>query len=105
MVATTSTTSTQYLIYMAPQSPATELQLAWGSFDSDENWWQANFHRQIRNFVIDTRQTTRPKAMAALHYQVAQATSLQNLKFMLSTDAATEQVAICMFSRARVLGL
>ena len=41
--------------------------------------------------------------MAALHYQVAQATSLQNVKFMLSTDAATEQVAICLSSRVRVL--
>ncbi|KAK1750487.1 pectate lyase superfamily protein-domain-containing protein [Echria macrotheca] len=54
----------------------------------------ANFHRQIRNFVIDTTQTTRPKAMAALHYQVAQATSLQNIVFKLSSDAGTEQIAI-----------
>ncbi|KAH8898657.1 pectin lyase-like protein [Thozetella sp. PMI_491] len=54
----------------------------------------ANFHRQIRNFVIDTSGTVRPKAMAALHYQVAQATSLQNIVFKLSSGAATEQVAI-----------
>ena len=41
--------------------------------------------------------------MAALHYQVAQATSLQNIVFKLSPDANTEQVAICTFALGLVI--
>ncbi|KAK0624163.1 pectate lyase superfamily protein-domain-containing protein [Immersiella caudata] len=54
----------------------------------------ANFHRQIRNLIIDIRDTTRPKIMSALHYQVAQATSLYNVEFRCSTSSNTEQIAI-----------
>ncbi|KAK6542029.1 hypothetical protein TWF694_007800 [Orbilia ellipsospora] len=50
----------------------------------------ANFYRQIRNFVFDLRQAgdtasaDKQVAMAGIHYQVGQATSLTNLKFLMS---------------------
>ncbi|KAJ4361597.1 hypothetical protein N0V95_001758 [Ascochyta clinopodiicola] len=39
---------------------------------------QSNFYRQIRNFVIDIRGTT-TDSMAAIHWQVGQATSVTNV--------------------------
>jgi hypothetical protein len=51
------------------------------------NWWtnQNNFYRQIRNFVIDMRNAPLGSG-TGIHWQVAQATSLQNLYFNCSTD-------------------
>jgi glucan 1,3-beta-glucosidase len=46
------------------------------------NWYtnQNNFFRQVRNFVIDL--TAMPPSLGAgIHWQVAQATSLQNIRF------------------------
>ncbi|KAK3368572.1 pectate lyase superfamily protein-domain-containing protein [Podospora didyma] len=51
------------------------------------NFWvnQNNFFRQIRNFVIDI--TAMPATNGAgIHWQVAQATSLQNIVFNMRTD-------------------
>ena len=51
------------------------------------NWWtnQNNFFRQVRNFVIDL--TAMPVEVGAgIHWQVAQATSLQNIVFNMRTD-------------------
>jgi hypothetical protein len=42
----------------------------------------ANFYRQIRNIVIDVRGTAPDKNIACLHYQIAQATSLQNVELI-----------------------
>jgi glucan 1,3-beta-glucosidase len=50
--------------------------------DSGDNWFtnQNNFFRQIRNFVIDL--TAMPQGSGAgIHWQVGQATSLQNIRF------------------------
>ena len=63
------------------------------------NWFtnQNNFYRQIRNFIIDT--TAMPVgAGAGIHWQVAQATSLQNIVFNMRTDggAANAQQGIFM---------
>jgi glucan 1,3-beta-glucosidase len=58
------------------------------------NWYtnQNNFFRQVRNFVIDITQT---KAAAGIHWQVSQATSLQNIRFeMAKGDAGAEQKGI-----------
>jgi glucan 1,3-beta-glucosidase len=58
------------------------------------NWYtnQNNFYRQIRNFVIDITQT---KAAAGIHWQVSQATSLQNLRFeMAKGEAGANQKGI-----------
>jgi glucan 1,3-beta-glucosidase len=50
--------------------------------DKGQNWYtnQNNFFRQIRNFVIDL--TGLPRTVGTgIHWQVAQATSLQNIRF------------------------
>lgn len=55
--------------------------------DDGTNWWinQNNFFRQVRNFVIDI--TAQPLSTGAcIHWQVAQATSLQNIVFNMRTD-------------------
>ncbi|KAF2874133.1 exo-beta-1,3-glucanase [Massariosphaeria phaeospora] len=60
------------------------------------NWYtnQNNFYRQIRNFVLDISAT---KAAAAIHWQVSQATSLQNIVFeMAKGEAGAEQKGIFM---------
>ena len=53
-------------------------------YGSDGNWYtnQNNFYRQVRNFVIDI--TSMPATSGAcIHWQVAQATSLQNIVFQM----------------------
>ncbi|RDL40462.1 Pectin lyase-like protein [Venustampulla echinocandica] len=67
--------------------------------DGGANWFtnQNNFFRQIRNFIIDT--TLMPVgAGAGIHWQVAQATSLQNIVFNMRTDGgdANRQQGIFM---------
>lgn len=60
------------------------------------NWYtnQNNFYRQIRNFVIDI---SAAKVASGIHWQVAQATSLQNIVFnMAKGDAGKEQKGIFM---------
>jgi len=50
--------------------------------DDGQNWYtnQNNFFRSVRNFVIDL--TAMPMSSGAgIHWQVAQATSLQNIRF------------------------
>ncbi|WEW59950.1 hypothetical protein PRK78_005432 [Emydomyces testavorans] len=54
----------------------------------------ANFYRQIRNFIIDITDTKQDAYVAALHYQVAQATSLQFVEFRVSTASGTTQQSI-----------
>ena len=54
---------------------------------SGNEWYanQNNFYRQIRNFVIDM--TSAPLKTSGIHWQVAQATSLQNIVInMVSKD-------------------
>ncbi|KAA8892622.1 pectate lyase superfamily protein-domain-containing protein [Sphaerosporella brunnea] len=67
-------------------------------YNSDgSNWYtnQNNFFRAIRNFVIDT--TDMPAAAGTgIHWQVAQATSLVNLKFTMSTAAGNSHQGIFM---------
>lgn len=65
--------------------------------DDGSNWYtnQNNFFRQIRNFVIDL--TAMPQtAGAGIHWQVAQATSLQNIRFEMIPGAASRQIGIFM---------
>lgn len=53
------------------------------------NWYtnQNNFYRQIRNFVIDMTAIEK-KNGAGIHWQVSQATSLQNIRFeMIKGDS------------------
>ncbi|KAL1641801.1 hypothetical protein SLS58_005841 [Diplodia intermedia] len=66
--------------------------------DDGSNWYtnQNNFFRQIRNFVIDL--TAMPESSGAgIHWQVAQATSLQNIRFeMLPKSPTNKQQGIFM---------
>jgi glucan 1,3-beta-glucosidase len=62
------------------------------------NWFtnQNNFFRQVRNFVIDISQWGGGLSGAGIHWQVAQATSLQNIIFEQSDNPATTQQGIFM---------
>lgn len=66
--------------------------------DNGANWYtnQNNFFRQVRNFVIDLTAMP-PTAGAGIHWQVAQATSLQNIRFeMVKGGADNKQQGIFM---------
>ncbi|KAL2074490.1 hypothetical protein VTL71DRAFT_8268 [Oculimacula yallundae] len=66
--------------------------------DGGINWYtnQNNFFRQIRNFVLDT--TLMPVGVGAgIHWQVAQATSLQNIVFNMRTDGGTANAQVGIF--------
>jgi glucan 1,3-beta-glucosidase len=64
------------------------------------NWFQNqnNFYRQVRNFVIDL--TEAPRGAAGIHWQVAQATSLQNIKFVMrpKTESGNQQQGVRFLS-------
>ncbi|XXH05145.1 hypothetical protein Hte_011570 [Hypoxylon texense] len=47
---------------------------------------QNNFFRQVRNFIIDIKDVS--KGGAGIHWQVAQATSLQNIVFEMKQDTS-----------------
>ncbi|CAM1505217.1 Fc.00g108540.m01.CDS01 [Cosmosporella sp. VM-42] len=62
------------------------------------NWFtnQNNFFRQVRNFKIDL--TGMPKtAGAGIHWQVAQATSLQNIEFHMIEDTSEQNAQVGIF--------
>jgi len=50
----------------------------------DQEWYvnTASFYRQIRNFKVDITQTRSAQEVAAIHYQVGQATSLQYVELI-----------------------
>lgn len=57
---------------------------------------QNNFFRQIRNFVIDITALP-PTTGTGIHWQVAQATSLQNIRFeMIKGGDSNRQQGIFM---------
>lgn len=58
--------------------------------DGGNNWWvnQNNFFRQVRNFEIDLT-AMEYTVGAGIHWQVAQATSLQNIVFNMRTDGGS----------------
>jgi glucan 1,3-beta-glucosidase len=63
-----------------------------------DNWWtnQNNFFRQVRNFRIDLKRLPE-NVGAGVHWQVAQATSLQNIIFdMHDASDTNEQKGIFM---------
>ncbi|CAG2116886.1 unnamed protein product, partial [Medioppia subpectinata] len=57
---------------------------------------QNNFYRQVRNFVIDLTQAPADKEATAIHWQVAQATSITNVHVKMSTAAGNKHQAIWM---------
>jgi glucan 1,3-beta-glucosidase len=63
--------------------------------DNGNEWYieQSNFYRQVRNLIIDIEDTTTAK-VAALHWQVAQATSLTNVYISASLASDTTQMGL-----------
>ncbi|KAI2778926.1 glycoside hydrolase family 55 protein [Daldinia loculata] len=61
--------------------------------DPAANWYinQNNFFRQVRNFIIDIKDMPLNKG-AGIHWQVAQATSLQNIVFEMNPDTSEENL-------------
>ncbi|KAF8154413.1 exo-beta-1,3-glucanase [Crassisporium funariophilum] len=58
---------------------------------------QNNFHRSVRNFVIDVRRVAPERSQGTgIHWQVAQATSLMNIVVHMSTAANTAHQGIWM---------
>jgi glucan 1,3-beta-glucosidase len=57
---------------------------------------QNNFFRSIRNFVIDTTKMPASATGTGIHWQVAQATSLMNIHFEMSTAAGNAHQGIWM---------
>ncbi|KAI1376727.1 glycoside hydrolase family 55 protein [Hypoxylon crocopeplum] len=57
--------------------------------DPAKNWYinQNNFFRQVRNFIIDMKDAPLANG-AGIHWQVAQATSLQNIVFNMNPDTS-----------------
>ncbi|KAI9375354.1 pectate lyase superfamily protein-domain-containing protein [Aspergillus egyptiacus] len=51
----------------------------------------ANFYRQIRNFKFDIQLTDPNAYVCAVHYQVAQATSISNVDFIAAAPPTTQQ--------------
>ena len=66
--------------------------------DQGNNWWinQNNFFRQVRNFVIDLTRLP-PNQGAGIHWQVAQATSLQNIVFNMHQGGGEENKQLGIF--------
>ncbi|KAK1767906.1 pectate lyase superfamily protein-domain-containing protein [Phialemonium atrogriseum] len=60
--------------------------------DDDVTWYlnQNNFLRSVRNFVMDIRPTPQWAYVCAIHWQVAQGTSLENIAFISTTPAEYE---------------
>lgn len=79
-----------------------------GTDGRDQQWFvnTANFYRQIRNVIIDVRNAPAIEITACLHYQVAQATSLQNVelragpgsKGMYAENGSGGQISDVVFS-------
>ncbi|KAI2469271.1 glycoside hydrolase family 55 protein [Annulohypoxylon bovei var. microspora] len=63
-----------------------------------ENWYvnQNNFFRQVRNFIIDIKDMPLNKG-AGIHWQVAQATSLQNIVFEMNPDTSDDNLQKGLF--------
>lgn len=66
------------------------------------NWYQNqnNFYRHVRNFVLDITSVPANSQQAyCLHWQVAQATSLQNIVFnMVEGGKDNVQMVLTLFS-------
>ncbi|KAL8292389.1 hypothetical protein RQP46_001001 [Phenoliferia psychrophenolica] len=62
------------------------------------NYWQNqnNFFRSIRNFIIDTTAVPHTTVAIGIHWQVAQATSLQDITVKMSAQQGTQHIGIYM---------
>ncbi|CAG2110156.1 unnamed protein product [Medioppia subpectinata] len=64
----------------------------------DTPYWPQtnNFYREIRNFVIDLTKGPLNKEATAIHWQVAQATSITNVHVKMSTQPGNNQQGLWM---------
>ena len=63
------------------------------------DWASVNiFNRQIRNLVIDTTAVAAGSAITGIHWATAQATSLQNIVFQMSSAGGTQHQGVFMES-------
>jgi hypothetical protein len=60
----------------------------------DEQWYinQNNFLRSVKNFKIDVRHTDPYAYVCAIHWQVAQGTSLENIEFYALADTTQQGI-------------
>ncbi|KAF4635475.1 hypothetical protein G7Y89_g2624 [Cudoniella acicularis] len=64
-------------------------------YTANLNWDSTNvFWRQVRNFVFDLTSVPIGSSICGIHWPTAQATSLQNLVFQMSSAAGTQHVGI-----------
>ncbi len=64
-------------------------------YTSSLNWLAANvFYRQVRNFVIDMTKIPSGSSATGIHWPTAQATSLQNVVFQMSSASGTQHVGL-----------
>ncbi|KAK8070332.1 glycoside hydrolase family 55 protein [Apiospora phragmitis] len=66
-----------------------------GGNGGEEQWFinQNNFLRQLRNFIVDV-QDAEMTDIAGVHWQVAQATSIQNVAFFQSPDKGKDHIGV-----------
>ncbi|KAJ5889305.1 exo-beta-1-3-glucanase [Penicillium tannophilum] len=59
------------------------------------NWGSTNvFYRQVRNFILDMTSIPATSSATGIHWPTAQATSLQNLVFKMSSASGTQHVGV-----------
>lgn len=59
------------------------------------NWGSTNvFYRQVRNFILDMTSIPATSSATGIHWPTAQATSLQNLVFQMSSASGTQHVGV-----------
>lgn len=68
--------------------------------NTGNNWFtnQNNFFRQVRNFIIDLTRVPYNVGATGIHWQVAQATSLVNIHFVMSQTAGTGMTSGRLFN-------
>jgi glucan 1,3-beta-glucosidase len=84
-----------------PVLQATSTFSGFGLIDGDKyyspnlNWGATNvFYRQVRNFVLDMTNVPSGASVTGIHWPTAQATSLQNVVFQMSSAAGTQHVGL-----------
>jgi len=64
-------------------------------YTSNLNWGSTNvFYRQVRNFVFDMTGIPATSAATGIHWPTAQATSLQNVVFEMSSAPGTQHTGL-----------
>lgn len=73
------------------------LRLVYSGNNSSRYLDTNNFLRSIKNFNIDITRTALSAEVCAIHWQVAQGTSLENIYFFMSSDPASTQQGVHVY--------